>query len=248
MRGYATSPDAPAGMVRETGAERSIRGDGRATHNYWAMTDNGSAPGQPKAMSTGRLEAFSDGVFAIAITLLVLELALRPPGSPLEQVLHAWPSYVAYVVSFLTIGAAWLGHDELTERLVKADLILLRINLLLLLVVAFLPFPTRLVAESLHDIHGERVFVTMYGLTLLAIRVFGFALDEYARREHLYTPEGEVEELAGERKLLSVVLGYVVAILIGLVFPGIAVAFYFGIAVYLVVPFGEVSRLLFGRS
>ncbi len=217
-------------------------------HNNSVVTDNGSAQNQPKGLSTTRLEAFSDGVFAIAITLLVLELALRPPGSPFEQVLHAWPSYVAYVVSFLTIGAAWLGHDELTERLARADLILLRLNLLLLLVVAFLPFPTRLVAESLHDIRGERVFVTMYGLTLLAIRVLGFALDEYARREHLYTPQGETEELAGERKLLSVVIGYVVAVLVGLVFPGIAVAFYFGIAVYLVVPFREVTRLLFGHS
>ena len=170
-------------------------------------------------VSTTRLEAFSDGVFAIAITLLVLELALRPPGSPLEQLLHAWPSYVAYVVSFLTIGAAWLSHNEMTEQLERADQILLRINLLLLLVVVFLPFPTRLVAESLHDIRGERVFVTVYGLTLLAIRAFGFALDEYGRREHLYSPEGEMQERQGERKLLSVVIGYVIALLIGLVLP-----------------------------
>ena len=56
-----------------------------------------------KFFGTARLEAFSDGVFAIAITLLILEVALRPPGSPLEQVLHAWPSYLAYVVSFLTM-------------------------------------------------------------------------------------------------------------------------------------------------
>jgi len=202
----------------------------------------------PRFVSKTRLEAFSDGVFAIAITLLVLELAVRPPGTPLEQVLHAWPSYLAYVVSFLTIGAAWLGHNEMTDRLERADQILLRVNLLLLLVVVFLPFPTRLVAESLHDIHGERVYVTMYGLTLLAIRVFGFLLDEYARREHLNTSQGEIEEMQGERKLLSVVIGYVIAILIGLVFPGLAVAAYFGIAVYLVIPFREVARLLFSRS
>ena len=199
-------------------------------------------------VGTTRLEAFSDGVFAIAITLLVLELAVRPPGSPLEQVLHAWPSYLAYVVSFLTIGAAWLSHNEMTDRLERADQILLRVNLLLLLVVVFLPFPTRLVAESLHNIRGERVYVTMYGLTLLAIRVFGFLLDEYARREHLNTPKGDSEEREGERKLLSVVVGYLIAILVGLVFPGLAVAGYFGIAVYLVVPFREVARLLFSRS
>jgi len=199
-------------------------------------------------LSTERLEAFSDGVFAIAITLLVLDLALRPPGSALDQVLRAWPSYLAYVVSFLTIGAAWLGHTELTGGLARADQILLRINLLLLLVVVFLPFPTRLVAESLDGLHGERVYVAMYGLTLLAIRVFGFALEEYGWREHLDSPEGETKARRAEHKLLTVIVGYLIAILVGLVFPGLAVAAYFGIAVYLVVPFREVTRLLFDRS
>jgi uncharacterized membrane protein len=136
----------------------------------------------------------------------------------------------------------------MTDRLERADQILLRINLLLLLVVVFLPFPTRLVAESLHDIRGERVFVIMYGLTLLAIRIFGFALDEYSRREQLDSPEGEMQEWRAEPKLLSVIVGYVIALVIGIVFPGLAVAAYFAIAVYLVVPFREVTRLLFARS
>ena len=146
------------------------------------------APGAAVSLSKTRLEAFSDGVFSIATTLLVLDIALHPPGSPLKQVLEAWPYYLAYLVSFLTIGGAWLAHTALTDRLARADAILLRLNLLVLLGVGFLPFPTRLVAEAIHDVNGERVFVTMYGLTLLAIRIFGFALDEYARREHLYDP------------------------------------------------------------
>jgi uncharacterized membrane protein len=57
------------------------------------------------------MEGFSDGVFAFAITLLVLDLAVHPPGTPLQQVLHVWPSYLAYVISFLTIGGAWLLHS-----------------------------------------------------------------------------------------------------------------------------------------
>ena len=97
------------------------------------------------------MEGFSDGVFSIAATLLVLELSLEPPGTPLEQLLQAWPSYLGYIVSFLTIGAAWLGHSVLTDQLTSADSILLRINLALLLVVGLLPFPTRLVAEGLRD-------------------------------------------------------------------------------------------------
>ena len=211
------------------------------------MSNQEDAPGAGVSLSKTRLEAFSDGVFAIATTLLVLDIALHPPGSPLKQVLEAWPYYLAYLVSFLTIGGAWLAHTALTDRLTRADAILLRLNLLVLLGVGFLPFPTRLVAEALHDVNGERVFVTMYGLTLLAIRIFGFALDEYARREHLYnSDEGEEPEQSG-RSNLAVLVVYVVAILIGLVVPTVAVAFYFGIAIYLVVPFREIRRLLFKR-
>ena len=128
-------------------------------------------PRERRSLGTTRMEAFSDGVFSIAATLLVLDIALHPPGTALEQVLEAWPFYFAYVVSFLTIGAAWLGHTQLTEGLARTDPLLLRINLLVLLVVAFLPFPTKLVADALHSNTNERVFVTMYGLTLLAIRV-----------------------------------------------------------------------------
>ena len=202
-----------------------------------------------RTLSKGRMEGFSDGVFGFAITLLVLDIALHPPGTPLQQVLHAWPAYLAYVVSFLTIGGAWLLHTGFTDQLARADSLFLRLNLLLLLVVVFLPFPTGLVAEYLHNESGEKVYVTMYGLTLLAIRLMGLALDAYARREHLYAPHQDDEEVhTARRKLLPVVIGYVIAILIGLVLPVLAVALYFGIAVYLVVPFRDVARILFRRS
>jgi uncharacterized membrane protein len=203
-----------------------------------------------RVLSKDRMEGFSDGVFGFAITLLVLDLALHPPGTPLERVLHAWPGYLAYVVSFLTIGGGWLLHTALTDRLARTDSLFLRLNLLVLLVVVFLPFPTGLVAEALHnnDTSGERVYVTMYRLTLLAIRILGSALDAYARHEHLYSPAKEGEELhSTQRKFLPIVIGYVIAILIGLALPVVAVALYFGIAVYLVVPFWEVGRVLARR-
>jgi hypothetical protein len=72
-------------------------------------------------MTAGRMYAFSDGVFSIAATLLVFGIALHPPGTPLEQVLHAWPSYLGYLISFLTIGAAWLAHSAMSDRLERAD-------------------------------------------------------------------------------------------------------------------------------
>ena len=212
------------------------------------MPDDGDTPRGRRFLGTDRLAAYSDGVFSIAATLLVLDIAVHPPGTPLQQVLHAWPAYLAYVVSFLTIGAAWLAHTALTDRLARSDPIFLQINLLLLLVVALLPFPTRLTADALHNTDAERVAVTIYGLTLLAIRLLGSALDAYARREHLYSPHGDGDEVQGpRRKLLPVVTGYVIAIIIGLVLPEVAVALYCGIAVYLIVPFREVTRLLFRR-
>jgi uncharacterized membrane protein len=193
------------------------------------------------------MEGFSDGVYGFAATLLVLDLALRPPGTPLQQVLHGWPGYLAYLVSFLTIGVSWLLHTALTDQLTGTDQLFLRLNLLLLVVVVFLPFPTGLIADALRhaDISGGRVYVTLYGLTLLVIYLLGSALDAYARHEHLYSPAHEGEELhSTQRKFLPGVIVYVIAIVIGLLLPVAAVALYFGIAVYLVVPFREAARVL----
>ena len=213
------------------------------------MSGAAGGSGSNRVRGLGRLEAFSDGVFAIAITLLVLDIAVHPPGTALEQVLRAWPSYLGYAVSFLTIGAAWIAHSALTERLTRSDPIFLRINLLVLMVVCFLPFPTRLVADALRDRDAERVAVTIYGLTLLAIRLLGIALDQYARREHMYSEHNEGDELRSvQRKSVAAVVGYLVAIMLGLLTPPVAVAVYFGVAMYMVIPFREIGRVFFRRS
>ena len=137
----------------------------------------------------------------------------------------------------------------MTDRLTRADSLLLRINLLLLLVVAFLPFPTKLIAEAIHEPDNERVFVTLYGITLLVIRLLLFALDAYARREHLYSEEQADEDLLTERKELWPVLGvYVLAIVIGLAAPTAGVVLYLALAVFLVVPFRDIRRLMSNRS
>ena len=155
-----------------------------------------TGPSQPpRSLRTDRMEALSDGVFGFAMTLLVVDIVVRPPGTPLHQMLRAWPSLVAYVLSFLTIGAAWMAHTALTDRFERTGSIFLRLNLLTLLVVVFLPFPTGLVADALRSHVGEREAVTLYGLTLLAIRVMGFALVVYARHENLYPRHGGDEEL-----------------------------------------------------
>jgi Endosomal/lysosomal potassium channel TMEM175 len=97
-----------------------------------------------------RLEALSDGVFAIAITLLVLELGVDANAHEhlLRSILHEWPSLLAYLTSFLTIGVVWLRHSAITSALGSADVTLYRLNPLVLLVTSFLPFPTMLVSTS----------------------------------------------------------------------------------------------------
>ena len=124
-------------------------------------------------METTRAEAFSDGVFAIAITLLVL--GLRPEGSGAlgQQLLHAWPRYFAYIVSFLTIGIMWMNHHTIMGHVTRVDRPLLVINLLLLMGVVAIPFPTALVAENLHG-SGGPVAAETYGLVMIVISA-GFA-------------------------------------------------------------------------
>jgi len=124
-------------------------------------------------IGTTRLEAFSDGVFAIAITLLVLSLRLSGNGTVTSQLLAAWPQYFAYVVSLLTIGIMWMNHHTILAHVQRVDRPLLVINLLLLMGIAVIPFPTVLVADHLTD-DGATAAVVTYGLVMIAISC-GFA-------------------------------------------------------------------------
>ena len=121
---------------------------------------------------TTRLETFSDGVFAIAATLLVLEFSVHEaPGADLgNQLLHLWPSYLAYVTSFLTIGIIWINHHYCVQTLARTDRTLMFLNLMLLLVVGFLPFPTKLVAQYLQR-PGEQAAVLAYDATFVVMAI-----------------------------------------------------------------------------
>jgi uncharacterized membrane protein len=120
-------------------------------------------------MDSRRAEAFSDGVFAVAITVLVFGLLDIGSGTLTAGVLlHAWPHYFAYVVSFLTIGIMWMNHHTILAHVVLVDRPLLVLNLLLLMGIVAIPFPTALVAEHLRDASGTVATVT-YGLVMIAI-------------------------------------------------------------------------------
>jgi len=209
-------------------------------------------PQEPRrrGFRTGRLEAFSDGVFAIAVTLLVLDIAVSSDAGHhlLHSILDLWPSYLAYVASFSTIGAAWLGHNAITEYLERADAAFVRLNLLLLLAVSFLPFPTRLVADYLGQDSNERVAVTFYGVSLLLSSTLLLVLWRYAVRAHLVRPDAADEEIQLLTERLSPGLaGYLVLIAAGLFIPVIAVIGYLAIAVYYIIPFRRLSARFFPR-
>lgn len=203
-------------------------------------------PSQPRrrGFRTGRLEAFSDGVFAIAVTLLVLDIAVSANAGHhlLRSIADLWPSYLAYVVSFSTIGAAWLAHNAITEYLDRTDAAFVRLNLLLLLFVSFLPFPTRLLADYIGEDSPERVAVTFYGISLLLTTTMLLVLWRYAVRAHLVRPDLADEEIQLLTERLTPGLGgYVVLIVSGLFLPIIAVIGYLGIALYYIIPFRRLS-------
>jgi uncharacterized membrane protein len=138
---------------------------------------------------TARLEAFSDGVFAIAITLLVIEIGV-PHVDADQSLAHAlrelWPSYAGYAVSFITIGIMWANHHGMFKDIERTDHSVLMLNLVLLMCIAFVPFPTALVADYLREGSHEREATLAYCITFTCTAVAFNALWLYAwKRPHL---------------------------------------------------------------
>ena len=184
---------------------------------------------------TGRMEAFSDGVFAIAITLLVLEISV--PETAFDNLWrgigHQWPSYLAYVTSFLTIGGIWAAHHGIFRRLAYANQRLMALNLLLLMAVAFLPFPTKLMAETIHEENAARTAVIFYGATLLVISILLNALwGSVSLDRHVLRPEVGDDEIKAIAIATTPNIGlYVVMIALAFIAPRIAIFGYLAIAV-----------------
>lgn len=134
-------------------------------------------------MSTNRLETFADGVFAIAATLLILNVDTQvgSSGEIGTLLLHIWPSYVGYVVSFLTIGIIWANHHTVMNQIARVDRTFLMLSVVFLMSVAFIPFPTRLVAEHIRD-DGARAATLVYGITLTLVATGFNAIWFYAAK------------------------------------------------------------------
>ncbi|HZT15738.1 MAG TPA: TMEM175 family protein [Gaiellaceae bacterium] len=158
---------------------------------HWLATaraPGGTAGADPPAVhrEPARLVAFSDAVFAITITLLILEI--KPP-SDYTNLLHGlgalWPSYLAYAVTFLFIGQVWANHHVMFDHIRAADRLILLLNTLLLMVVAFLPFATSVLAGAFRNGAGERIAVVFYGIAFDVTALTFNAVWQYARHHSL---------------------------------------------------------------
>jgi uncharacterized membrane protein len=205
-------------------------------HRLWYM------PQVSRSVSrdTGRLVGFSDAVFAITITLLILEI--RPPtddGTLLHGLVALWPSYLGYGLTFLFIGQVWANHHVMFDHIRTADRLVLLLNTLLIMVVAFLPFATSVLAEALRSGHGERTAVVFYAIAFDVTALTFNAVWQYARRQRLLSgaldPAGE----AAISKRFQLALAWLATgALLGAALPvlGVAVIAAFNVYYWLPIP------------
>ena len=193
-------------------------------------------------METTRLETFSDGVFAIAATLLILDVH-RAGGSVTHGLLLAWPSYLAYAISFLTIGIVWVNHHTVMAQIGRADRTFLFINVVFLMIVAFSPFPTRVMADTLRS--GSRAGAFAYGLTFTLMALLYAAMWFYAATGgRLLRPDADPRVVSGiTRSFKPGSAIYALATVSALVSAYLAVALFAAIALFYVV-----ESSVFGRS
>ncbi len=196
---------------------------------------------------TGRTEAFSDGVLAVAITLLVLDIGVPESGVGhfWHSVGHIWPTYLAYLTSFATIGGLWMSHHAIFSRLAYVDRTVMSINLGLLLSVSFLPFPTRLMAEALRITSAERGAVIFYGCCLLISSLLLNAIWRVvAARPQLLQPNVPDSEIREILRATTPNLGfYLFVMLIAIVAPRASAFGYLVVAITLIVPIPGMDRL-----
>jgi uncharacterized membrane protein len=192
-------------------------------------------------MSTGRVEAFSDGVFAIAITLLVLDVHVPEPGSGTlgHELLAQWPTYAAYVISFLTIGIIWINHHAAFNRLRRVDHSILMWNLALLLTVGILPFTTSLMATYLKEGSGENLAAAVYGASFLLMGAVFVGLNRHILLRRPQLLKSAMGDAAARRTLHFAALGqipYLVATLLAFVSPYITIVICGATAIYYSLP------------
>jgi uncharacterized membrane protein len=199
-------------------------------------------------MGTNRLESFSDGVIAVAITLLVLGITVPEPGSGHSlghELAGKWPEYAAYVTSFMTIGIIWINHHAMISRLRQADHAILILNLLLLMSIGILPFATELMATYLREPHGQTLAAVIYSGSLLLMSVLFSLLNHHIliiKPQMLYEPLslGRRRQILG--RAVSGLVPYAVAIPLALISPYVTLIICAAVALFYTRPIASGSE------
>jgi uncharacterized membrane protein len=202
----------------------------------------------PPGMSKARMEAFSDGVLAVAITLLVLNIDVPSKNKlgahTLAHVLAGqWPSYAAYITSFMTIGIIWINHHAMIGRLRESDHVILILNLVLLMTVVVIPFGTDLLANYLR-VGGTsaKVAAAVYAGTFFTMAVAFSTLNRHIllRKAHLLKTQPSLAwRRATLRRAASGVIPYVMAIALAAVTAYATLAICAALAVFYALPFAS---------
>ena len=193
-------------------------------------------------MNKARLESFSDGVIAVAITLLVLNLKVPSSGTHntlAHQLLHQWPSYAAYVVSFATVGIIWVNHHVVIGRLARVDHVIILLNLLLLLCIVVVPFATSLVASYLNRSRGANLAAGVYAGTFLVLTVVFVILNWhilFPKAHLLHTQIAHVERRTIIARGFTGVVPYAVATVVAPFSPYATLSICAAIAVFYASP------------
>jgi uncharacterized membrane protein len=197
--------------------------------------------------NTGRLETFADGVFAIAITLLVLGIRTPAPDEDLATALvEQWPEFAAYVVSFLTIGIMWVQHHRLFNLIGRSNTTFAMINVGFLMFIAFVPFPTDILAQRLGSGVDAKLATFLYGGTMVAIAVMFNAIWLYAsaRNGQLLGGEATTARRAEARGYRYGVPVYLLITLLALINPVLSLIGFAAFATYWALPISGPSSEL----
>jgi uncharacterized membrane protein len=186
-------------------------------------------------------------VFAIAITLLIIEIAVphvEGTESLYGKLLHLWPSYLGYAISFLVIGTVWANHHNRFRLISRSDHILLFVNILFLMCVAFIPFPTALLAEYIREEAHRSTAVAVYSGTLAVTAVFFTLLWLYAAGNYRLVDRSVDPSLLRSmtRRYVLGMLLYILAFALSFVSPAASLALIVILALVFVLPEPDGSR------
>jgi len=182
-------------------------------------------------MPKNRIEAFADGIFAFAATLLILNIAVDQTHALGPQLLRIWPSYAAYAISFITIGIIGANHHQVMHQIAHVDRFFLMVTVLFLMFIAFIPFPTRLLASDIQTSDAEAAAL-VYGITLTGTAVLFNVLWRYAARgRRLLRSDVDNRVVEGiNRSYAFGPLSYAIATLVALISPQVSAGMFAAIA------------------